>query len=45
MELYDDYEKNNINSLIEFTHKIFLENKTDQLFIGCVLILFSQAGV
>ncbi|MEG1900286.1 MAG: hypothetical protein RR161_01890 [Bacilli bacterium] len=44
MELYDDYEKNNINSLIEFTHKTFPENKTDQLFIGCVLILFSQAG-
>jgi hypothetical protein len=44
MELYDDYEKNNIESLIEFTNKTFPQNGTDKLFIGCVLILFSEAS-
>jgi hypothetical protein len=44
MELYDDYEKNNIDNLIEFTNKTFPQNGTDKLFIGCVLILFSRAG-
>jgi hypothetical protein len=44
MELYDDYEKNNIENLIEFTNKTFPQNGTDKLFIGCVLILFSRAG-
>lgn len=44
MELYDDYEKNNIESLIEFTNKTFPKNGTDKLFIGCVLILFSRAN-
>ena len=44
MELYDDYEKNNIESLIEFTNKTFPQNGVDKLFIGCVLILFSRAN-
>lgn len=44
MELYDDYEKNNIESLIEFTNKTFPNNGIDKLFIGCVLILFSRTG-
>lgn len=44
MELYDDYEKGNIESLIEFTDKTFPNNGTDKLFIGCMLILFSRAG-
>ncbi len=42
MELYDDYEKNNIESLIEFTNKTFPQDGTNQLFIGCVLIMFSR---
>ncbi len=44
MELYDDYEKGNIESLIEFTKKTFPQNGTDKLFIGCVLILFSRTS-
>ncbi len=43
MELYDDYEKGSIESLVEFTKKTFPQNGTDKLFIGCVLILFSNA--
>lgn len=43
MELYDDYEKNNIESLIDFANKTFPRNGTDTLFIGCVLIMFSRA--
>ena len=45
MELYDDYEKGSIDSLVEFTKKTFPQNGTDKLFIGCTLILFSRAGV
>ena len=44
MELYDDYEKGSIESLIEFTRKTFPQNGTDKLFIGCVLILFSRTN-
>lgn len=44
MELYDDYEKGNIESLIEFTNKTFPQNGTDKLFIGCVLIMFSKSN-
>ena len=44
MELYDDYEKNNIESLIEFARKTFPSDGTDKLFIGCTLILFSRCG-
>lgn len=43
MELYDDYEKGSIESLVEFTKKTFPQNGTDKLFIGCVLILYSNA--
>ena len=44
MELYDDYEKGNIDSLIEFTKKTLPSDGTDKLFIGCVLILFSKSS-
>ncbi len=44
MELYDDYEKNNIESLIEFAKKTFPSDGTDKLFVGCALILFSRCG-
>ena len=44
MELYDDYEKGNIDSLIEFTKKTLPSDGTDKLFIGCVLILFSRSS-
>lgn len=44
MELYDDYENNNINSLVEFTNKTLPQDGTDKFFVGCVLILFSRAG-
>lgn len=44
MELYDDYEKGNMESLLAFTNKTFPKDGTDKLFIGCVLILFSRVG-
>ena len=44
MELYDDYEKGNVNSLIEFTKKTLPSDGTDKLFIGCTLIMFSRSG-
>ncbi len=44
MELYDDYEKGNIDSLIEFTKKTLPSDGTDKLFIGCVLIMFSRCN-
>lgn len=44
IELYDDYEKNNIESLIDFATKTFPKDGTDKFFIGCVLIMFSRAG-
>lgn len=44
MELYDEYEKGNIESLIDFANKTFPSDGTDKLFIGCTLILFSRAG-
>ena len=44
MELYDDYEKGDIDSLIEFTKKTLPSDGTDKLFIGCVLILFSKSS-
>ena len=44
MELYDDYEKGDIDSLIEFTKKTLPSDSTDKLFIGCALIIFSRSG-
>ena len=44
MELYDDYEKENIDSLIDFTKKTLPSDGTDKLFIGCVLIMFSRCN-
>lgn len=44
MELYDDYEKGNVNSLIEFTEKTLPSDGTDKLFIGCTLIMFSKSS-
>jgi len=44
MELYDDYENNNLDSLIDFVNKTFPKDGTDKLFIGCVLILFSRCN-
>ena len=44
MELYDDYEKGNIESLKKFANKTFPYDGTDKLFIGCTLILFSRAN-
>lgn len=44
MELYDDYEKNGIQGLIDFTNKTLPKDGTNDLFIGCVLILFSNTS-
>ena len=43
MELYDEYDNNSINGLLEFAKKTFPSDGTDKLFIGCTLILFSLA--
>ena len=44
MELYDDYENGNNDSLLEFTKKTLPSDGTDKLFIGCVLIMFSRCN-
>ena len=44
MELYDDYENNNLDSLINFANKTFPKDGTDKLFVGCVLKLFSRCN-
>ena len=44
MELYDDYEQNNTNSLIEFGNKTFSNENVRNLFIGSILILFSRSN-
>ena len=44
MELYDDYSNGNINSLIDFSNKTFPSDGTSELFVGCTLIMFSQAN-
>jgi len=44
MELYDDYVNNNIETLIEFSKKTFPSDGTDKLFVGCTLIMFSNAN-
>lgn len=41
MELYDDYEKGNIESLIEFANKTF----PSEIFIGCSVVMFSRSDV
>lgn len=35
-------KKGNMESIIEFTNKTFPNDGTDKLFIGCLLILFSN---
>lgn len=45
MELYDDYEKGNIESLIEFANKTFPSDGTTQIFIGCSVVMFSRSDV
>lgn len=44
MELYDDFEQNNMDSVIEFARITFPQDGTDKLFIGSLLILFSRVG-
>lgn len=44
MELYDDYAENNIEGLLNFSKKTFPSDGTDDLFVGCALILFSRAS-
>lgn len=44
MELYDEYSNNNLNSLQDFVKRTLPQDGTDKLFIGCILILFAEAG-
>lgn len=44
MELYDDYSKGNVESLLDFAKKTFPADGTDKLFTGSMLILFSRCG-
>ncbi len=44
MELYDEYEKDNIEPLITFARRTFPTKETVNLFIGCTLIMFSKTG-
>ena len=40
MELYDEYEKGNVEPLKEFAKKTFPSDGTHTLFIGCVVLMF-----
>lgn len=44
MNLYDDYSNGNIDSLIEFSKKTLPSDGTAELFVGCVMIMFSRAN-
>ncbi len=44
MELYDSYENNDINPLIEFAYKTFVDKIAARIFIGCTLIMFSRCN-
>lgn len=44
MELYDEYENNNIKPLLDFANKTFSDKNASCFFTGCVLILFSRAN-
>ena len=44
IELYDEYEKNNIDAITEFSKKTFPNDGTDKFFLGCTLIMFSRAN-
>lgn len=44
IELYDEYEKENYESIVEFANKTFPNDGTNKLFIGCALILFSRSN-
>ena len=42
MELCDDYlENKNVDKLVDFAKKTFPNDGTDQLFVGCMLILIT----
>ena len=42
MELYDEYEKGNVEALKEFAKKTFPSDGTHTLFIGCVILMFQR---
>lgn len=43
MELYDEYEKENIEPLKEFANITFANKNASIVFMGCTLIMFSKA--
>ena len=42
MELYDEYEKENIEPLKEFSNITFINENAYIVFMGCTLIMFSK---
>lgn len=42
MELYDEYEKENIEPLKEFSNITFVNKNASIVFMGCTLIMFSK---
>lgn len=42
MELYDEYEKENIEPLKEFSNITFANKNASIVFMGCTLIMFSK---
>lgn len=44
MELFDDYQEGNLDSLKEFSNITFPNDGTNKLFFGCTLIMFSRLG-
>ena len=44
MELYDEYEKENIEPLKEFSNITFINENAYIVFMGCTLIMFSKVN-
>ena len=44
MELYDEYEKGNIDALKDFANKTFPDDGTNKLFVGCCLVMFTNVS-
>ena len=44
MELYDEYEKGNLEPLKEFSNITFANKNASIVFMGCTLIMFNKAS-
>ena len=44
MELYDEYEKGNIDALKDFANKTFPSDGTNKLFVACCVLMFNTTS-